>query len=437
MAKKETYFPLKDVGKCCSNKWGWSTIWLNAGTTSSCHRVEQVPIDFNNFDNFHNLPKKIEDREKMLRGEWPHGSDKGNALTADRENGCQYCQRIEESGGISDRLQVNDQFNYESHINELESDPMATHVTPTTVEIFAENTCNLRCIYCSAGLSSRIDDEDKKFGPILFRGEHPLTTSKGNVDHAPLLMEKFLDWLDKNIQSLARLHLLGGETYIQHKLLESVFDILERNPNPTLCLNIFSNFNAPRKYFYTYNERIKDLQSRGHLQRFDLTFSIDCWGPQQSYVRSGLDLDLAEEYWAWACNEKIKGDDTDWLYLNINQTIGSMTIKTMPDLIEMIYKHSGDKLVGHYFSFLQGFSFQQAEIFDWSLWEEDFERILGTMKRDTENQQDAYDRMLGIRDTYKKHCKRNEIEIEKLHCYLDELDRRRGTDWRSLFPYLK
>jgi hypothetical protein len=27
-------------------------------------------------------------------------------------------------------------------------------------------------------------------------------------------------------------------------------------------------------------------------------------------------------------------------------------------------------------------------------------------------------------------------EIKKLHEYLDELDRRRKTDWRSLFPYL-
>ena len=26
--------------------------------------------------------------------------------------------------------------------------------------------------------------------------------------------------------------------------------------------------------------------------------------------------------------------------------------------------------------------------------------------------------------------------IEQLHTYLDELDRRRNTNWRSIFPYL-
>lgn len=427
MAKKETYFPLRDVGKCCANKWAWSTIWLNKGATSSCHRVERVPIDLVNFDNFHNLPKKIEDREKMLRGEWPHGND---------NLGCQYCQRIEESGGISDRLQVNDQYNYESDIPELETDSTATHVTPSIVEFFADNTCNLRCIYCSPELSSRIDDEYKKHGVFKYKS-FPISPEKDSIDHAPILTEKFLSWLDKNVQNLARLHLLGGETYLQHDLIERVLDILERNPNPTLCLNIFSNFNAPRKFFYGYNEQIKDLQRRGHIMRFDLTFSIDCWGPQQSYVRSGLDLDLAEEYWAWACNEKIIGDETDWLYLNINQTISNMTIKTMPDLIQMIYKHSGDKLIGHYFSFVSGYPFQNAEIFDWSMWEDDFDRILSVMKTDSQNQIDAYNRMVGVRDTLKKNGKRNDVEIEKLHTYLDELDRRRGTDWKSLFPYLK
>jgi len=422
-------FPLKDVGKCCANKWAWSTIWLNRARTSSCHRVEQLPLDINNFDNFHNLPKKIEDREKMMRGEWPHGWEQ--SPTADKEGGCQYCQRIEESGGMSDRLQVNDQIDSEEYaIKELSTDPTATRVTPTIVEIFAENTCNLKCLYCFTELSSGIEHEVDKFGPIKFE-DQILTVPHDKISYTNELKEKFFTWLRNNILDLRRLHLLGGETYIQHDLINEVIDILEKNPNPKLCLNIFSNFNAPKKFFYGYNEKIKDLQKRGHIKRFDLTFSIDCWGPQQSYVRSGLDLDLAEEYWAWACNEP-----EEWLYLNVNSTIGCMTIKTMPEMIEMVYRHSKDRLIGHYFSFLQSYSFQQAEIFDWSHWEHDFERILSVMKRDTIDQQDAYNRMLGIRDTLKKHCKRDETEIMKLHSFLDQIDQRRGTNWRNLFDYL-
>jgi len=415
MSKKKKIFPLANVGKACLNKWAWSTVWLNRGTSSSCHRVKGQKIDLDNFDDFHNLPKKIQDRQDMLNGQWPQG-------------GCEYCQRIEQAGGKSDRLQVNDQESYETPI-ELETDLSATSVTPTIIEFFADNTCNLRCIYCSGELSSRIQEENKKYGLVKFDNKflNPHTLTNKNSDQ---LTAKFLDWLERNITQLARLHLLGGETYLQHDLIERVFGILERNPNPNLEFNIFSNFNAPQKYFYGYNQRIKDLQSRGCIHRFNLTWSIDCWGPQQSYVRSGLDLALAEEYFIWA------SEQSDWLNLMINQTVSNMTIVTMPDLIKLLNKHRDKKEIEHYFSFVQGFSFQRAEIFDFSLWQDSFDNILELMPQDTVNYKDAYDRMLGIKNTLQEHCKRDDKEIEKLHAYLDELDRRRDTDWRSLFPYL-
>lgn len=418
MSKEKKRFPIADVGKACLNKWAWSTIWLNRGETSSCHRVAPVPIDLNNFDNFHNLPKKIEDREKMLRGEWPGG-----------DLSCQYCQQIEEAGGLSDRLQVNDQESYETP-EELFTNPAATKIDPTIVEFFADNTCNLRCVYCNSELSSRIEDETKKYGPIKFQDKiithvaQPHTATKEITD-------KFLDWLERNVQTLARLHLLGGETYIQHDLLEKVFRILERNPNPKLQLGIFSNFNAPRKHFYGYTNRIKELAEAGCLDKFNLTFSIDCWGPEQSYVRSGLNLDLAEEYFSWVCQQS-----TDWMYPLINQTITNMSIKTMPDLIKIINKYDTQKIVGQYPLMVRGYSYLDPSIFDFSLWEEDFEKIIDLMREDTIDLRDSKQRMIGVRNTYKKHCQRNEVEIEKLHTYLNELDRRRGTDWKSLFPYL-
>ena len=103
--------------------------------------------------------------------------------------------------------------------------------------------------------------------------------------------EKFLDWLDRNVQNLRRLHLLGGETFIQHDLMTRVLNILENRPNPNLEFCLFSNFNVPEKYWNLYINRIKDLQAAGNIRVFDLTASIDCWGPQQEYVRWGLNLD--------------------------------------------------------------------------------------------------------------------------------------------------
>ena len=88
----------------------------------------------------------------------------------------------------------------------------------------------------------------------------------------------------------------------------------------SVCINHIKNLN-----------QIKNFATSKNIGRFDLTCSVDCWGPEQEYVRSGLNLELLEEYFSYAADQ-----DESWLWLNVNQTISSMTIKTMPQLIEKI-----------------------------------------------------------------------------------------------------
>ena len=118
-------FPI-NTATACQSKWTWSTIYLNMLSTASCHRVNPVPFDIDEFDNFHNITKKINDRKLMLEGKWPTG-------------GCEYCKDIEDAGGWSDR-----QHNLDIRgltPPELESNPIEIHVSPRIVEIFAQNTC--------------------------------------------------------------------------------------------------------------------------------------------------------------------------------------------------------------------------------------------------------------------------------------------------------
>ncbi len=407
-------FPI-DTATACQSKWTWSTVWLNRLESSSCHRVQNAKIDLDNFDNFHNLPKKIQDRRLMLEGKWPQG-------------GCEYCQNIEKAGGWSDR-----QHNLGIRgltPPELLIDPTAVRVSPKIVEIFAQNLCNLSCIYCQPDLSSRIEQENRKHGEFSANGVTIPVFNKPTAA-AQQVFDKFLTWLDENVQTLVRLHLLGGETLIQHDLMNSVLDILERRPSPGLEFCIFSNLNPPDSAWNRYISRIKDLQAAGNIKVFDLTASIDCWGPQSSYVRSGLDLDRFEQLFAWA------SEQGSWLRLNVNQTVTAMTIRTMPELIAKIDQYSKHKNIGHYFSFIIGTQvFQHPKNFAWQFWEKDFERIFDAMPTRTPEQQEAVVRMTGIQKLLEAHTKHNYLEISRLHTYLDELDRRRGTNWRSLFDYL-
>jgi len=407
-------FPI-DTATACQSKWTWSTIWLNKLSTASCHRVNSTTFDLENFDDFHNTPKKLADRKLMLNGQWPSG-------------GCEYCKDIEDAGGWSDR-QHNLGIRGLTPI-ELETDPTAIRVSPRIVEIFAQNTCNLACIYCTGDLSSKIEQENKKFGNFESGGVSiPVITIPTAATQE--YFDRFISWIDKNVQNLVRLHLLGGETFIQHELMNSILTVLENRPSPNLELCVFSNLNVPDKYWDLYIGRIKDLHSRGHIRCFDLTASIDCWGPQQQYVRSGLNLQKFEQRFAWA------SEQGTWLRLNVNQTVTSMTIKTMPQLIEKIKYYSKNKHIGHYFQFCSpNESFQHPKIFAWDLWKDDAERILAAMPTDTVDQQEAIPRMQGLISLLKQHTTNNVNAIKNLHTYLDELDRRRSTNWRTLFPYL-
>lgn len=407
-------FPIQ-TATACQSKWTWSTIYLNQLASASCHRVNPVPFSLEDFDNFHNLPKKLHDRQTMLAGHWPRG-------------GCEYCRDIEAAGGWSDR-----QHNLEIRgltPPELENDPTATWVSPRLVEIFAQNTCNLACLYCNGNLSSKIEQENLKHGQFDREGvtipviNEPTAATKQ-------YFAAFLNWLENNIQTLVRLHLLGGETFIQHELMTSVLDIIERRPNPNLALCIFSNLNVPDAAWNSYINRIRDLQAAGNIQVFDLTCSIDCWGPEQEFVRSGLNLEKFENRLSWAA------DQGSWLRVNVNQTVTAMTVRTMPQLIEKIDQYSQHKHIGHYFQFYTGLHmFQHPKVFAWDFWANDFDRIFSAMPQRTPEQQEALPRMDGMKKLLMQSGNHNHKEIHKLHVYLDEIDRRRGTDWRQLFAYL-
>jgi hypothetical protein len=407
-------FPIR-TKTSCQSKWTWSTIYLNQLATASCHRVKPVPFKLEEFDNFHNIPKKLEDRRLMLKGEWPTG-------------GCEYCKDIEDAGGWSDRLHNLDIPGLTPP--ELETDPTAVSVTPRIVEIFAQNTCNLACVYCNGNLSSKIEQENLKFGKFDSNNVTiPIITASTSTSAEYLA--KFLSWLELNVQSLVRLHLLGGETFLQHELVGPVLDIIEKYPSPNLELCLFSNLNVSDKYWDLYTGRIKSLYDAGKIKCFDLTASIDCWGPEASYVRSGLNLTKFEERFAWAAAEG------KWIRLNVNQTVTSMTIKTMPDLINMVAKYNKNKHIGHYFQFYTGpHMFQHPKNFSYEMWEKDFDAILAAMPTDTVHQQEAIPRMIGLQKQLQQSTEHNYKEIQKLHVYLDELDRRRNTNWRTLFSYL-
>ena len=393
-------FPIRS-DTACQLKWNWSTVFLSTGETASCHRTNHHKFNTDKFD-FHNTPSKIADRQNMLEGNWP-------------EKGCDYCINIEKAGGQSDRITSLDFPGIHAPV-ELDNNPIATQVTPRILEIYFDNTCNLKCVYCGPHFSSLWDAENIKFGDKAFKKDPKLQSNK----------QKLFDWLKINGHNLTNFNILGGEPLYQREL-EECLDLFEAHPAPELKLQIFTNLNAKLKYVQKVTERVKHLIDKGCLREFEVTASLDCWGPQQEYVRFPLNLKT------WETNfEYLLG--CEWINLIISSTITPLSVKTLPDLLTKIQDWNKVRTVYHYQNSVNGPGYMFIDIFG-DIFSEDFDRILDLKPENTPEEISSKNYMAGIA----KQSKSNEpniVEIKKLFNFLNTMDFRRKTNWRDLFPWL-
>ena len=380
--------------------------------TSSCHRVNSDPISPSSFDNFHNTPKKLSDRQLMLNGDWPSG-------------GCEYCQKIEDAGGSSDRmfhLQIPDMAP-----PELEFDVNAVNVTPRILEVYFDNICNMSCLYCWDGFSSKIQKENLDFGRfekngVVIDNRAIKTPDKKQLEQA------LWKWMKHNAITLKRFHVLGGEPFFQPQF-DDCLDFFDENPCPELEFNVISNIKIHPDRLDKIISRIRSLEVRQHIKRFDLTVSIDCFGAEQEYVRYGIDLEQWKTNFSKLCNES-------WITLNINQTLSGLTIKTIPELLKWLDPIRESREIGHYFStVVLTHDFLHPGIFGPGFYSEDFDTILNLMPEHTWQQKQAKIYMEGIKAQI-DNCPRNTDKIKQLGIFLDEIDRRRSLNWRIVFPWL-
>ncbi len=404
------YFPI-NTATACQLKWTWSTIHLYTGETNSCHRVNETKIDPYNFGHFHNTDKKLSDRKLMLEGQWPQG-------------GCEYCKNIEDAGGKSDRLF---QLDIPDLVPpELDSDVNAVEVTPRIVEVYLDNVCNMSCIYCEDKFSSRIYNENRKHGDYKHNTLEIKNTSS-KVAEFDFMTLQFWRWMEENYSTLRRFHVLGGEPFFQDQF-ETCMLFLEEHANPELEFNVVSNLKVSRAKLENFLERIKKLLVDRKIKRFDLTCSIDCWGKEQEYIRYGIDLEEWQRNFEYVAQQR-------WITLNINQTITVLGMKTMPELIRYINKHRQSREIGHYFMSCNNRAHLYPGIMGAGYFDQDFADVLKEMPNNTWQQKHARSLMQGLQLEFNSK-QRNTEQIRNLFHFLNEIDRRRGLDWKQTFPWL-
>lgn len=393
-------FPI-NTATACQLKWVWSTIYLTTGETASCHRTNLHKFDHNTF-NFHNTPLKINDRENMLAGKWP-------------DRGCEYCKNIEDAGGASDRITNLDFWTFDQP-TELQINPIATSVTPKILEIYFSNKCNLKCTYCGPHFSSLWNDELERFGDKTFVTDTNYEANK----------QKCFDWLKINISELHQLNILGGEPLYQDEF-DQLLDVLEYTPAPDLTLTFFSNLAvAPDKLIHSIN-RIEQLINKGHIKKLMITASLDCWGPEAEFARFPLNLKTWEKNFNYILSK-------EWITVVIGSTITPLTIKTLYVLMEKINTWNEIRPVYWYGNSVNTPAHLFIDMFG-DIFQEDFNRAIALMPTEFPEHQSVKNYLIGIKNQASSSGI-NLTRIENLYIILEQLDHRRNTNWRNVYPWL-
>jgi hypothetical protein len=399
-------------------------VYLTDGISASCHRAGFGRYDRSGTElNFHNIPNKIEDRLKMLRGEWPG-------------NGCEHCKHIEEAGGTSDR-QIHLNMEGTSAPPELDNNLEAVNVTPRILEIYWGNTCNQKCIYCGAHYSSQIHQEEKRFGKFNQEGvllDPDLFTLNPHIESDT---EKLFLWFNKNLSNLHKVIVLGGEPFLQKETFRFI-EYLEKGNYPNLTLVFFSNHNVEHERFINWMSRLEKLRVSGRLDKIQIFFSCDAFGPEGEYVRTGLKLDLALRNFEYTLHKTS-------IEQGINSALTVTAVPGMPAMVE--YINACSKIKPIYWSMMKAaqhnlgdMAFLYPGIFgsvinDWGLKEavEKFDIKSNGYEDSVKKSHKIY--MQGIMNEF--HNRAPDLFRQKqLKIYLTELDRRRGTNFTKIYPQI-
>ena len=271
----------------CAAKWFNVSLHLGHGFTNSCHLPLPHPIDLEkiktNPSALHNTDFKKEIRKMMLEGTRPAE--------------CSYCWKIEDIGrnNVSDRVyksQIYDTYD----IADLKEVPWDQDITPKTIEVSFDRTCNFACSYCNSGYSTTWGKDIKNNGAYqkfkttsagAYYADGSWSEIYGKYNENNPYVKAFLDWWPELSQQLMEIRVTGGEPS-QSRNFWQFMDLVKQYPSPNLRVAINSNLGCTPETL----KKLVDITHEIDVKEFDLYTSNESYGPHAEYIRDGLKYDV-------------------------------------------------------------------------------------------------------------------------------------------------
>lgn len=299
----------------CYAKWAQVSLHLTNGMTNSCYHP---PLHKINVEDIRKNPKALHNTsEKKL--------ERNMMLHDARPPGCEYCWKIEDVGGRSDRIYRSGETWAQNARTDI-FEAMATEdVDPRYVEVNFNQACNFKCMYCSPHLSTTWKDEILQDGPYDIIGQDGQPSKHNDIGYLeaqglmPLnvrqddnpYLQAFWKWWPDLYKKLEVLRMTGGEPLMDINTFK-VLDYIYENPNAWLEVSVTSNMCPPKQdlmdKFINKLKRLEEIQiwqdkerfnpgSGNHwyvnmaIKNFAMFVSVDSVGTQAEYIRHGLKFD--------------------------------------------------------------------------------------------------------------------------------------------------
>lgn len=448
MSLQEVKTKLDGVG-CgfCLAKWTQVTMHLGMGMTHSCHHPSPHKIPLKEVERnpsaLHNTSYKKQKRREMLEGGKPEE--------------CNYCWKVEESSNsFSDRVFKSSEPWSLDQFDKIKDSHWREDFNPRYVEVSFSNTCNFKCAYCGPQYSSKWVEEIEKHGAyptsynfndisnIQARGEMPYKHSELNP-----YVEAFWKWWPDLYKDLHTFRITGGEPLLSKdtfKVLEYIQDHHQKNPNLSLSIN--SNLGVPDNLIDRFIEIAKDLCENDKIRELTIFTSVEAKGAQAEYTRYGLEYDRF-----WNNVDKIL-TALPKVTINIMATFNALSVFSYDELIdktfEMKKKHANGQrywvsalqLDTSYLRWPTHLSVKILEPEHKTLILKSAEKALyyGIKEFTKDNYGFSNVEIQKIKRIYDYATSEDDFDIERNRkdfvIFVDELDKRRGTNFLETFPEL-
>ena len=433
----------------CLAKWTQVTMHLSMGMTHSCH---------------HPAPHKVNEKEVKRNPSALHNTrfkklKRKEMLENKRPKECNYCWNVEDnSDSFSDRVFKSSEDWSLPEYDKITKLNWREDYNPKYVEVAFSNTCNFKFAYCGPQFSSKWVEEIEKHGPYKISHDYnnlEQLKAKNEMPFKPKeynpYVEAFWNWWPELYNDLHTFRITGGEPLLSKdtfKVLDYIIDT--KKPNKNLALSINSNLGVNDTLINKFIKKAEIICKEDRVKELVVYTSIEATEEQAEYTRHGLDHKRF-----WSNVEKIL-TKLPKVNIVIMSTFNALSVFTYEKLIEKVFdikkKYSSNNrykpsAISLDTSYLRWPSHLSVKI----LKEEHIELILKAAKKAL---------YLGMKEYSSDNFGFTNMEIQKIKRiydyakgksimfdiekhrkdfinFVNQYDKRRGTNFLKTFPELK